>query len=106
MVRLAPLDKLVAIASALRQLIWPIHPKDPGVDVVLVAGADLENAGNPVVGRPLEGSWLFALCIGQVLLPLDARIVGHEDEALAKVLRVINCDAKDDRLAGARVDKG
>lgn len=104
MVWLAPFDKLVAVASVLRQLIWPVHPEDAGVDVVLVAGANLENAGNPVVGRPLEGRWLLSFSICKVLLPLDARIIGYEDKALTEILRVINWGARDGRLAWAHVD--
>lgn len=102
MVWLATFDQPVAVASALRQLIWPVHPEDASVDVVLVAGADLENPGDPVVSRPFEGSGLLLVCVCQVLLPLDACIVGDEDEALAEIFDVVDWNAEDSRLAGAR----
>jgi hypothetical protein len=40
-VRLAALDRLLAVVRPLRELIGPVHPVDPRIHMMLVACADL-----------------------------------------------------------------
>ena len=93
---LAALDRLPAVVGALRELVGPVHPVDPGIHMVLVARADLQDAGHPVVVRLLP--ILHRLVVVDGLLPLDAKVVGDVDEALAKVLDPINCAKKRTRV--------
>ncbi len=95
---LAPLNTPLAVGCALRELVRPVHPINAGVDVVLVAGTNLEDAGNPVVVRPLprlvDGS-----ARSSTFLSLDAGVVGDINEALAEILDAIDYSVKRGRLA-------
>ena len=90
MVRLAPADYFIAVLGSLGQLVGPVHPEYARVHVMLVACTDLQDARDPIVLRPLERNRLPRLGIGKVLLLFNASLVGHIDEALAKVLDVIH----------------
>lgn len=46
---LASVDNLLAVICPVGKLIGPVHPVYPGVNVVLVAAADLEDSSNPAV---------------------------------------------------------
>lgn len=81
-----------AIVGALWKLIGPVHPVNPGVDVVLITCTYLENTGNPIVIRLLP--WLHRLTAAHCLLPLDARVVGNVNETFAEVLDAVDCQAE------------
>lgn len=83
-VGLAALDVLLAVQGVSRQLIWPIHPVDAGVNVVLIAGADLEDARDPIVVRVRPRP--HRLVVGTSLLPLDGALVCDKDVIVAKIL--------------------
>lgn len=86
MIRLAALHPLLVISRPRRQVLRPVHPIDPGVDVVLVARADFQNARNPLVlGSPPRA----ILRIG-ILLALDAGVISNVDEAFAEVLGAVD----------------
>lgn len=85
-VRLPALNPLLPVSRPRREVLRPVHPINPGVDVVLVAGADLQNARNPLVLGPPPRT---VLRIG-ILLALDAGIVRNVDEAFTKVLGPID----------------
>lgn len=86
MVRLPPLNKLLSLLSADGQLVWPIHPIHTSIHVMLVARADLEDPGYPVVLRLLPRlAWLAG-----VLLALDGRVVCDKDKTFAVVLDTID----------------
>ena len=87
MVLLTPLNSLLAIVCAVRELVGPVHPVDAGIDVVLIAGTDLKNASNPVIVRLLPGLHYLA----GTLLSLNARVVCNVDESFAEILDPINC---------------
>ena len=53
--------------------------------MVFVAGANLENAGSPVIRRPLIRLRLLALGVGERLLPRDALIIGDIYVVFSKV---------------------
>jgi len=48
-VRLTTTHYFLAIVSALGQLVRPVHPVDPSIDVMFIARSDLEDASYPVV---------------------------------------------------------
>lgn len=41
----------LALHRAFWKLLWPVHPIDAGIDVMLVTGTDLQDARNPIVLR-------------------------------------------------------
>ena len=88
-VRLAALDRLLAVVRPLRELIGPVHPVDTRIYVVLVACSDLQDTGNPVIARLLP--LLHWVVVVDGLLPLDAKVIRDVDKAFAKVLDPINC---------------
>lgn len=79
-------DVFLAVESIRRQLVGPVHPVDAGVNVVLVAGADLEDAGNPVVVRVRPRARLRLAR----LLALDGARVRDEDVVVTKILGAID----------------
>ena len=77
MIRLAALDGLLTIVCTMRELVWPVHPVDAGINVMLVACPNLQNTRHPVIVR---------------LLPrLD-----RSDKALAEVLDAVDCSQASD----------
>jgi hypothetical protein len=81
---LTTLNVFLSICGACRELVGPVHPIYPSIDVVFIARPNLEDARNPIVLGPLAR--LFRV---RSLLSLDRRFIGHEDEALAEVLGAI-----------------
>jgi hypothetical protein len=79
-------DNLVTVIYPIGELIRPAHPVYPDVNVVLVAGADLEDPSDPVVVRVLYGFLSFT---GP--LPLDTRIVSDIYKVSTNVLNTFNC---------------
>ena len=88
MIRLPALDIFLPILGARGQLIGPIHPVNSGIYVMFVDGTDLENPGNPIIVRSLPRLHRFVW----VLLSLNCRAVGDEDEAFAVVLDPVHYD--------------
>lgn len=86
---LSPVHDPLAIVCPRRQLVRPVHPINAGIDVVLIAGADLEDSGDPVIVRLFGGLSRLA----GVLLSFDGRVIGDKDEALAEVLDAVYCGA-------------
>ena len=85
-VRLSALHPLLPVGRTRREVLRPVHPINPGVDMVLVAGANLQNARNPLILGPPSRT---VLRIG-ILLALDAGVVRHVDEAFTEVLGPID----------------
>lgn len=88
MVGLTSLDALLSIDSTLRQLVWPVHPVDAGVDVVLIAGANLQNPSNPVIVT--LSPWAELLFVGEGFLTLDGVLVCDEDVIITEVFRAVD----------------
>lgn len=74
------------VQSVWRQLIGPVHPVHAGVDMVLVAGADLEDASDPVVVRVCPRTWLRLAR----LLALDGTRVCDKDVVVAEILGAVD----------------
>ncbi len=89
MIRLAALDGCLAIVCTLRELVWPVHPADAGINVMLVACPNLQNPRHPVIVQLLPRPDRFV--IGHSLLALDAGIIRDVDETLAVVLNTVDC---------------
>ena len=84
---LTALDNFLAIYCASWQLIRPVHPVNSGVDVVLIAGADFKDSGDPsFVGR----TRLCLRVVDSSFPPLKTRFVGDIDEAFTVVLNPID----------------
>lgn len=86
-VRLATLDRLLAVVSTWGKLVRPVHPVNSGIDVVLVTSSDLENARNPFIIRLLP--WLHGIS-GCVLLPLYRGLIRNINKAFTVVLDAID----------------
>lgn len=84
---LAAVDYLLAVVRPLWELVRPVHPVDSRVNVVFVAGADLQDAGDPVVVGLRHR--VHRLIAG--FLALDAGVVCDVDEAFAKVFYSVDC---------------
>jgi len=74
--------------GALWKLVGPVHPVNPGVDVVFITCTNLKNTGNPIVVRLLPR--LHRLTAAYCFLPLDARVVGNVNKTFAEVLDAVN----------------
>lgn len=88
MVGLTALDALLAINSTLWQLVWPVHPINAGVDVVLIASADFQNASHPVIIT--LSSWAELLFVGEGFLTLDGVFVRDEYVVVTEVFGTVD----------------
>ena len=88
-VRLPTLNSLLAIECATWKLIWPVHPINTGIDMMLVAGTDLQNASNPVVIGSTLSDNLIAFWVA--LLSVDGGLVRYINETFAVVLDTVHC---------------
>jgi hypothetical protein len=88
-VGLSPSGISLSVASVIGQFVGPVHPVDSGIDMMLIASSDLENARNPILLRLLPVHDL-----GGVAWSVDSGAVGDKDEALTKVLDAIDCGAR------------
>jgi hypothetical protein len=70
------------VKGALGKLIWPVHPIDPGVNMMFVLGSNFEDAGNPVFLGLFPRLHGFSSASG----PVNRRAVRDEHEAFADVL--------------------
>lgn len=87
MIRLATLDCFLAVNSARRQFVGPVHPINACIDMALIGRSNLENARDPFIIVYFEAIFTIVL----ELLMFDYCLVGNKDEALAIVLDAINC---------------
>lgn len=83
---LSALDPPLAIGRPRGQVFRPVHPVNSGVDVVLIARADFQDACNPLVLGPLPGT---VSNFGTILV-LNTGVVGHVDESFAEILGTID----------------
>lgn len=81
-------NMFLAINRIWWQLIRPVHPVDAGVDVVLIAGAYLEDSRNPAIIGFRPRTELFPIVHG--LLALNGVLVRDEDVVVAKVFGLIH----------------
>lgn len=88
MVGLTSLDGLLSIKSTHGQLVWPVHPINARVDVMLIARANLQNPSNPVIVTLSPRAEL--LFVGERFLTLDGVLVGDEDVVVAEVFRSVD----------------
>ena len=89
MVRLPALNRLLAVDCSRWKLIRPIHPVDPGINVMFVTRTYLQDACYPVVVGLF--SWLERVLVGNRLLSLDSRFVCDVYEALTEVFDLVHC---------------
>lgn len=85
-VRLSATDILLPVECVGRQLVGPVHPIHASVDVVLITGTDLENAGDPVVIR-VHSRRLLGLA---GFLPFDGALVCDKDVVVAEILCAVH----------------
>jgi hypothetical protein len=80
---LPALDTSPAITRFFRELLGPVHPADPGIHVVDIACANLQNVCNPgTVRRPRPRRFVAVHSV----LPLNTDVVCDINKAPACVL--------------------
>lgn len=82
MVGLPALNIFPAIQRSFWQFLWPIHPRYPRENILLVDSSNLEDFGDPFVRRDAHA---------QIPLVLDGVGVRHVDELTARVAGVVHC---------------
>lgn len=88
MVGLTARNSLLPVDGTLWQLVWPVHPVNAGVDVVLIARANFQDPSNPVIVT--LNPWPELLFVGERFLALDGVLVCDEDVVVTEVFGAVD----------------